>query len=39
MAVTDEDHEGGGWVRIYQVKDKKWVPVTIVTGDGVVGVG
>jgi branched-chain amino acid transport system substrate-binding protein len=28
MAVTDEDHEGGGWVRIYQVKDKKWVPVT-----------
>jgi branched-chain amino acid transport system substrate-binding protein len=28
MAVTEEDHEGGGWVRIYQVKDKKWVPVT-----------
>ena len=28
MAVTDEDHEGGGWVRIYQVKDRKWVPVT-----------
>jgi branched-chain amino acid transport system substrate-binding protein len=28
MAVTEEDHEGGGWVRIYQVKDKQWVPVT-----------
>jgi branched-chain amino acid transport system substrate-binding protein len=28
MAVSEEDHEGGGWVRIYQVKDKKWVPVT-----------
>ena len=28
MAVTAEDHEGGGWVRIYQVKDKKWVPAT-----------
>ena len=28
MAVTEEDHEGGGWVRIYQVKDRKWVPVT-----------
>jgi branched-chain amino acid transport system substrate-binding protein len=28
MAVTDADHEGGGWVRIYQVKDKTWVPAT-----------
>jgi branched-chain amino acid transport system substrate-binding protein len=28
MAVTEEDHEGGGWVRIYQVKDKQWVSVT-----------
>jgi branched-chain amino acid transport system substrate-binding protein len=28
MAVTEEDHEGGGWVRIYQVKGRQWVPVT-----------
>jgi branched-chain amino acid transport system substrate-binding protein len=28
MAVTEEDHEGGGWVRIYQVKGKQWMPVT-----------
>jgi branched-chain amino acid transport system substrate-binding protein len=28
MAVTEEDHEGGGWVRIYQVKGKQWVAVT-----------
>jgi branched-chain amino acid transport system substrate-binding protein len=28
MEVSEQDHEGGGWVRIYQVKDKKWVPVT-----------
>jgi branched-chain amino acid transport system substrate-binding protein len=28
MVVTEEDHEGGGWVRIYQVKGKTWVPVT-----------
>jgi branched-chain amino acid transport system substrate-binding protein len=28
MEITEQDHEGGGWVRIYQVKDKKWVPVT-----------
>jgi len=28
MAVTEADHEGGGWVRIYQVKGKQWVPVT-----------
>jgi branched-chain amino acid transport system substrate-binding protein len=28
MAVTEEDHEGGGWVRIYQVKGKQWIPVT-----------
>jgi branched-chain amino acid transport system substrate-binding protein len=28
MTVTPEDHEGGGWVRIYQVKGKEWVPHT-----------
>jgi branched-chain amino acid transport system substrate-binding protein len=28
MEITEQDHEGGGWVRIYQVKDRKWVPVT-----------
>jgi branched-chain amino acid transport system substrate-binding protein len=28
MQITEQDHEGGGWVRIYQVKDRKWVPVT-----------
>ena len=28
MEVSEQDHEGGGWVRIYQVKEKKWVPVT-----------
>jgi len=28
MEITEDDHEGGGWVRIYQVKDRKWVPVT-----------
>ena len=28
MTVTPQDHEGGGWVRIYQVKGKEWVPVT-----------
>ena len=28
MTVTPQDHEGGGWVRVYQVKGKEWVPVT-----------
>lgn len=28
MAVTEEDHEGGGWVRIYQVRGKQWIPLT-----------
>ena len=28
MTVTPNDHEGGGWVRMYQVKGKEWVPVT-----------
>jgi branched-chain amino acid transport system substrate-binding protein len=28
MTVTPQDHEGGGWVRMYQVKGTEWVPVT-----------
>lgn len=28
ITVTPNDHEGGGWVRMYQVKGKEWVPVT-----------
>jgi branched-chain amino acid transport system substrate-binding protein len=28
MTVTPNDHEGGGWVRLYQVKGKEWVPAT-----------
>jgi branched-chain amino acid transport system substrate-binding protein len=28
MTVTPKDHEGGGWVRMYQVKGTEWVPVT-----------
>ncbi len=28
MTVTPQDHEGGGWVRVYQVKGREWVPVT-----------
>ena len=28
LTVTPEDHEGGGWVRIYQTKGEKLVPVT-----------
>ena len=28
MTVTPKDHEGGGWVKLYQVKGKEWVPVT-----------
>lgn len=27
MTVTPKDHEGGGWVRIYQVRGTEWVPV------------
>jgi branched-chain amino acid transport system substrate-binding protein len=27
MTVTPQDHEGGGWVRAYQVKGNEWVPV------------
>jgi hypothetical protein len=26
--VTPEDHEGGGWVRLYQTKEERLVPVT-----------
>jgi branched-chain amino acid transport system substrate-binding protein len=28
MEITPQDHEGGGWVRIYQVKALRWVSVT-----------
>lgn len=28
MTITQQDHEGGGWVRMYQVKGTEWVPVT-----------
>lgn len=28
MTVTAKDHEGGGWVRMYQVKGTEWVPIT-----------
>jgi branched-chain amino acid transport system substrate-binding protein len=28
MTVTEADHEGGGWIRLYQVKGKEWVPAT-----------
>ncbi len=28
MTVTPQDHEGGGWVRVYQVKGREWIPVS-----------
>lgn len=28
LTVTPQDHEGGGWVRVYQVKGQAWVPVS-----------
>ncbi len=28
LKFTDFDHEGGGWVRIFQAKGGKWVPQT-----------
>jgi branched-chain amino acid transport system substrate-binding protein len=28
MTVTSRDHEGGGWVRVYQVKGSEWVPAS-----------
>ena len=27
LTVTPQDHEGGGWARVYQVKGTEWVPV------------
>ena len=24
LTITREDHEGGGWVKIYQVRDGRW---------------
>ena len=28
LEITAKDHEGGGWVRIFQVRDGKFVPAT-----------
>jgi len=28
LTLTPEDHEGGGWVRLYQTKGEQLVPVT-----------
>ena len=28
MKITAEDHEGGGWVQIFEVKGEGFVPVT-----------
>jgi branched-chain amino acid transport system substrate-binding protein len=28
LNLSPQDHEGGGWVRLYQVKGGKWVPAT-----------
>lgn len=28
LNITTEDHEGGGWVKIYQVQGGKFVPIT-----------
>jgi branched-chain amino acid transport system substrate-binding protein len=28
LNITPQDHEGGGYLRIYQVKGTQWVPVT-----------
>src|SRR5262249_31619556 len=28
LNITPQDHEGGGYVRLYQVKGNAWVPVT-----------
>jgi branched-chain amino acid transport system substrate-binding protein len=28
MTVTPQDHEGGGYVKVYQVKGNEWVPVS-----------
>ena len=28
LNLSPEDHEGGGWVKVYQVKGGKWVPAS-----------
>jgi branched-chain amino acid transport system substrate-binding protein len=28
LTITPQDHEGGGYMRVYQVKGKEWVPVS-----------
>lgn len=28
LNLTPEDHEGGGWVQVWQVRGGKWVPLT-----------
>ena len=28
LTLSPRDHEGGGWVQMYQVQEGKWVPVT-----------
>ena len=28
LTVTSQDHEGGGYLRVYQVKGNEWVPVS-----------
>ena len=28
LNITPEDHEGGGWVQVWQVRDGQWVPLT-----------
>ena len=28
LTITPQDHEGGGYLRMYQVKDNEWVPVS-----------
>jgi branched-chain amino acid transport system substrate-binding protein len=28
LTITPQDHEGGGYLKMYQVKGKAWVPVS-----------
>ena len=28
LNITPQDHEGGGWVQVWQVRDGAWVPIT-----------
>ena len=28
LNITPQDHEGGGYLRVYQVKGREWVPVS-----------